>query len=90
MSRQRLRCRLLRESILGRAGLIFLAKVPLLVMLKVRKGDCVAFIVAERKRSELALISMVKEAIIDGISPRKVDWLARSLVIDSISASQES
>ena len=41
-----------------------------------------------RKRSEAALISLVQEAFINGVSKRKIERLARSLGIESLSASQ--
>jgi transposase-like protein len=43
-----------------------------------------------RKRSEAALISLVQEAFINGVSTRKIERLARSLGIESLSASQVS
>jgi transposase-like protein len=43
-----------------------------------------------RKRSEAALISLVQEAFINGVSTRKMERLARSLGIESLSASQVS
>ncbi|MEM3467112.1 MAG: transposase [Candidatus Jordarchaeales archaeon] len=43
-----------------------------------------------RKRSEVALISLVKEAFINGVSTRKIERLARALRIEGISASQVS
>jgi transposase-like protein len=43
-----------------------------------------------RKRSEAALISLVQEAFINGVSKRKIERLARSLGIESLSASQVS
>jgi len=40
--------------------------------------------VTERKRSEAALLSLVQEAFINGVSRRKIERLARSLGIESI------
>ncbi len=56
---------------------------------KVRKGY-VPFFVTERKRSEQALIQVVQEAFINGVSTRKIERLAKSLGIESISAGQVS
>ena len=42
------------------------------------------------KRSEQALIQIVQEAFINGVSTRKIERLARSLGIESISPSQVS
>lgn len=68
----------------SRVGTIYLL-VP-----KVRKGGYIPFFVTERKRSEAALLSLVQEAFINGVSTRKIERLARSLGIESISASQVS
>ena len=61
-----------------------------LVVSKVRQGGYIPFFMTERKRSEVALLSLVQEAFINGVSMRKVERLARSLGIESISASQVS
>jgi len=61
-----------------------------LLIPKVRKGGYVPFFVTERKRSEQALIQVVQEAFINGVSTRKIERLARSLGIESISPSQVS
>jgi putative transposase len=61
-----------------------------LVIPKVRKGGYVPFFLVTRKRSEAALISLVQEAFINGVSTRKMERLARSLGIESLSASQVS
>jgi len=57
---------------------------------KLRKGGYIPFFITERKRSEQALISLVREAFINGVSTRKIERLARSLGIENISASQVS
>jgi putative transposase len=57
---------------------------------KLRKGGYIPFFVTERKRSEQALISLVQEAFINGVSTRKIERLAQSLGIENISASQVS
>ena len=61
-----------------------------LLVPKVRKGGYIPFFVTERKRSEQALIQVVQEAFINGVSTRKIERLAQSLGIESISASQVS
>ena len=61
-----------------------------LLVPKVRKGGYIPFFVTEKKRSEQALIQVVHEAFINGVSTRKIERLAKSLGIESISASQVS
>lgn len=61
-----------------------------MVVPKVRKGGYVPFFVTERKRSEAALISLIQEAFINGVSTRKIERLAKSLGIEGISASEVS
>ncbi len=61
-----------------------------LLVPKVRKGGYIPFFVSGRKRSEAALLSLVQEAFRNGVSTRKIERLARSLGIESISASQVS
>jgi transposase-like protein len=61
-----------------------------LLVPKVRKEGYIPFFVTERKRSEQALIQVVQEAFINGVSTRKIERLARSLGIESISPSQVS
>ena len=56
-----------------------------LLVPKVRKGGYIPFFVTERKRSEVALLSLVQEAFINGVSTRKIERLARSLGIESVS-----
>jgi transposase-like protein len=67
-----------------RLGTIYLL-VP-----KLRKGGYIPFFVTERKRSEQALLQVVQEAFINGVSTRKMERLAQSLGIESFSASQVS
>ena len=57
-------------------------------MPEVRKGGYIPFFVTGRKRSEAALLSLVQEAFINGVSRRKIERLARSVGIESISASK--
>ncbi len=61
-----------------------------LVIPKVRKGGYVPFFITDKKRSEQALMSMVREAFINGVSTRKIERLAKSLGIENISAGQVS
>ena len=65
-----------------RMGTIYLL-VP-----KVRKGGYIPFFVTEKKRSEQALMLLVQEAYINGVSTRKIERLAKSLGIENISAAQ--
>jgi len=57
---------------------------------KLRKGGYIPFFITERRRSGQALIALIQEAFINGVSTRKIERLARSLGIESISASQVS
>jgi putative transposase len=57
---------------------------------KLRNGGYVPFFVVERKRSEQALIQVIQEAFINGVSTRKVERLAKALGIEGMSASQVS
>jgi transposase-like protein len=61
-----------------------------LLIPKLRKGGYVPFFITEKKRSEQALIEVVQEAFINGVSTRKIERLAHSLGIENISASQVS
>lgn len=57
---------------------------------KVRRGGYIPFFVTERKRSEAALIQVVQEAFVQGVSTRKMEKLAQSLGIENLSRSQVS
>ena len=61
-----------------------------LMIPKLRSRGYVPFFVTERKRSEAALIQVVQEAFIQGVSTRKMEKLARSLGIENLSRSQVS
>jgi putative transposase len=50
----------------------------------------VPFFVSERRRSEQALIAVVQEAFVNGVSTRKIERLAHAMGIENISASQVS
>jgi putative transposase len=61
-----------------------------LLVPKVRKGGYIPFFVSERRRSEQALIAVVQEAFINGVSTRKIERLAHAMGIENISAGQVS
>lgn len=61
-----------------------------LMIPKVRKGGYVPFFLTEKQRSEQALIALVQEAFVNGISTRKVKKVMQSLGIENISAGQVS
>lgn len=61
-----------------------------LMIPKLRSRGYVPFFVTERKRSEAALIQVVQEAFVQGVSTRKMEKLARSLGIENLSRSQVS
>lgn len=67
-----------------RMGTLFLM-VP-----KPRKGGYVPFFVNSKKRCEVALMDVIKEAYINGVSTRKIERLAKSMGIDGISHGQIS
>jgi putative transposase len=57
---------------------------------KVRNGGYIPFFITERKRSEAALIQVIQEAYVQGVSTRKIEKLASKLGIENISRSQVS
>lgn len=61
-----------------------------LMVPKVRNGGYIPFFITERKRSEAALIQVIQEAYVQGVSTRKIEKLANSLGIEGISRSQVS
>lgn len=61
-----------------------------LMVLKVRHGGYIPFFVTKRKRSEAVLIQVVQEVFAQGVSTRKMEKLAKSLGIESLSRSQVS
>ena len=61
-----------------------------LMIPKIRKGGYIPFFITEKRRSEQALISMIKEAYVNGVSTRKIETIAKELGIENISASQVS
>lgn len=61
-----------------------------LMVPKVRQGGYIPFFVAERKCSEAALIQVVQETFMQGVSTRKMEKLAQSLGIENLFRSQVS
>lgn len=61
-----------------------------LLIPKVRKGGYIPFFITEKKRSEIALMQVVKDAYVHGVSTRKIEKVAKTLGIESISKSQIS
>ncbi len=61
-----------------------------LLVPKLRKGGYIPFFVSEKSRSEAALMNVIQEAYINGVSTRKIRRLAHSLGIESISRGQLS
>jgi len=61
-----------------------------LMVPKLRKGGYIPFFITEKKRAEQALMSVIQEAYINGVSTRKIERLAKEMGIDNISASQVS
>ena len=57
---------------------------------KVREGSYFPSLLEPRRRSEKALLSVVQQAYVEGVSTRRVDDLIKSLGCDGISKSQVS
>ena len=57
---------------------------------KLREGSYFPTLLEPRRRSERALVSVVTQAYVEGVSTRRVDDLVRSLGCDGISKSQVS
>jgi len=57
---------------------------------KLRKGTYFPSFLEPRKRAERALLSVVQEAYVQGVSTRKVDELVKSLGLEGISKSEVS
>lgn len=57
---------------------------------KLRQGGYIPFFVTEKKRSEQALIQVVQECWLNGVSTRKIENIAKRLGIESLSASEVS
>jgi len=67
-----------------RAGTVML-EVP-----KLRRGSYLPSLLEPRRRAEQALVSVVCQAYLEGVSTRRVDDLVRSMGIDGMSKSQVS
>jgi len=67
-----------------RLGTVYLS-VP-----KIRQGGYIPFFVTEKKRSEQALIQVVQECWLNGVSTRKIENIAKRLGIENLSASEVS
>lgn len=61
-----------------------------LMVPKIRNGGYIPFFVEAKKRSEAALMNVIQEAYVNGVSTRKIEKLTRTLGIESISRSQVS
>ena len=61
-----------------------------LMVPELRNRGYIPFFVTERKRSEAALIQVIQEAFVQGVSTRKMEKLAHSLGIENLSRSQVS
>ena len=83
-NRKGYRCGYRTRRLDTRMGTIYLL-VP-----KVREGGYIPFFVTERKRSETALVQVVQEAFVQGISTRKIEKLAQKLGIENMSHGQAS
>ena len=59
-------------------------------MPKVREGGYVPSFIEHRKRSEQALISVIQEAVVKGVSTRKIEAVLEELGIAGVSAGQVS
>jgi len=57
---------------------------------KLRQGGYIPFFVSEKTRAEAALLGVIQEAYINGVSTRKIRRLAQRLGIESISRGQVS
>lgn len=57
---------------------------------KLRKGSFFPSLLQPRRRTEKALLSVIQEAYVHGVSTRKVDELVESLGLDGISKSEVS
>ena len=57
---------------------------------KLREGGYVPSFIEHRKRSEQALISVIQEAVVKGVSTRKIEAVLEGLGIAGVSAGQVS
>ena len=61
-----------------------------LMVPKIRNGGYIPFFVETKKRSEAALMNVIQEAYVNGVSTRKIEKLTKTLGIESISRCQVS
>lgn len=61
-----------------------------LLIPKLRKGGYIPFFVTEKKRSEQALINVVQEAYVNGVSTRKMERLFKQIGMENLPPSQVS
>lgn len=61
-----------------------------LMVPKIRNGGYIPFFVEAKKRSEAALMNVIQEAYVNGVSTRKIEKLTKTLGIESISHGQVS
>lgn len=61
-----------------------------LMIPKVRNGGYIPFFLQEKKRTEMALMEVIREAYINGVSTRKIDKLAKAMGIQGLSSGQVS
>lgn len=61
-----------------------------LLIPKLRKGGYIPFFVTEKTRSEQALINVINEAFVNGVSTRKMERVFRQMGLDSLPPSQVS
>lgn len=61
-----------------------------LMVPKIRNGGYIPFFVETKKRSEAALMNVIQEAYVNGVSTRKIEKLTKTLGIESISRGQVS
>lgn len=60
-------------------------------MLKLRTGTCFPeWLLERRKRAESALITVVADCYLAGVSTRRMDKLVKTLGVNSLSKSQDS
>jgi hypothetical protein len=57
---------------------------------KLRKGSYFPSLLEPRRRAERALLSVVQEAYVQGVSTRKVEELVKSLGLEGVSKSEVS
>lgn len=61
-----------------------------LLIPKLRKGGYIPFFITEKKRSEQALINVINEAFVNGVSTRKMERVFKQMGLESLPPSQVS